>query len=64
MTEPEARARDHRIAVCIFAKPPTPGAVKTRLATVVGHAAAARLADAFLRDTWAAVARQPWARPI
>ncbi|MFW6066953.1 MAG: TIGR04282 family arsenosugar biosynthesis glycosyltransferase [Myxococcota bacterium] len=56
--------RDHRIAVCVFAKPPTPGAVKTRLAEVVGPAAAARLAEAFVRDTWDAVSQLPWARPV
>lgn len=64
MTKPEARQRDHRIAVCVFAKPPTPGTVKTRLAAAVGPVAASRLAAAFLRDTWDAVLRLPWARPI
>ena len=41
----------------IFAKFPEAGRVKTRLAAVVGEAAAARLAEAFLLDTLAA-ARQ------
>mgnify|MGYP002622972538 CR=1 FL=1 len=35
----------------IFAKQPKPGHVKTRLAKAIGDAAAAKLADAFLKDT-------------
>jgi len=50
--------------VCIFAKPPRPGMVKTRLAPEVGNECAAALARAFSRDTWSAVSSLPWARPI
>ena len=39
-------------AICIFAKAPQPGRTKTRLARDIGDAAAARLAEAFLLDTW------------
>ena len=45
-----------RCAVLLLAKQPTPGLVKTRLAAAVGGAAAARLAEAFLRDTLAQLA--------
>lgn len=38
--------------IAVFAKPPRPGAVKTRLAASVGDEAAAALARAFLEDTW------------
>jgi len=48
--------------ICVFAKPPIAGQVKTRLAAVFGPAAAALLAQAFLDDTLEAVARVPWAR--
>jgi rSAM/selenodomain-associated transferase 1 len=41
--------------VCVFAKPPVPGRVKTRLAQVIGAAAAAELASAMLQDIWAIV---------
>lgn len=37
--------------VVVFAKPPVPGRVKTRLAADVGDGVAARLARAFLSDT-------------
>lgn len=39
------------IACVVFAKPPVPGQVKTRLAATIGADAAASLARAFLRDT-------------
>jgi len=52
------------VHVCVFAKAPRPGVVKTRLAEAIGADQAAELATAFLADTWAAVARLPWARPI
>jgi uncharacterized protein len=55
---------DPRTAVCIFAKPPTVGEVKTRLASAVGPEAAAQLAAAFLRDTLDAVRTFPWAHTI
>jgi rSAM/selenodomain-associated transferase 1 len=45
--------------VCIFAKPPVPGKVKTRLAQDIGDHSAASLAAAMLRDIWSIVARTP-----
>ncbi len=50
--------------VCVFAKPPRSGEVKTRLAPEVGPEGAARLARAFFRDTWALVSALPWAIPV
>lgn len=50
--------------VCVFAKRPKPGAVKTRLAVDVGYESAADLARAFLADTIESLARVAWARPI
>lgn len=50
--EPIDRSRG---ALCLFAKPPEPGRVKTRLAATLGPDAAAALAAAFLRDTAAAL---------
>ncbi|MCU1293178.1 MAG: symbB [Bryobacterales bacterium] len=44
-----------RIPVCIFAKPPVPGKVKTRLACSIGAAPAASLASAMLCDVWSIV---------
>jgi rSAM/selenodomain-associated transferase 1 len=55
---------DRRIAVCVFAKPSRPGLVKTRLAPRVGAEGAARLARAFLEDTWRALGALRWARRI
>lgn len=52
------------VPVCVFAKPPRPGEVKTRLASVLGGESAAALAAAFLRDTWLTVGRLSWARPV
>lgn len=52
------------VQVCVFAKPPRPGVVKTRLARALGPDAAAMLAAAFFRDTWRLVNRLPWAEPI
>lgn len=42
-------------ACLVFAKPPRPGSVKTRLAARIGHERAARLAQAMLADTWSLV---------
>jgi uncharacterized protein len=53
-----------RVTVCVFAKPPRPGQAKTRLAAALGEAAAARLAEAFLRDTWSTARALDWARPV
>jgi hypothetical protein len=38
------------LPVCVFAKPPVPGRVKTRIGRVVGDALACELAGALLRD--------------
>jgi len=54
----------HEATVCVFAKPPRPGQVKTRLAPAVGEAWAAALARAFLGDTWSAASSLPWARAV
>lgn len=53
---------DRPVPLCVFAKPPRPGSVKTRLD--LGREPSALLAHAFLRDTWATVRSQLWARPI
>src|SRR5438309_2745092 len=50
--------------VCIFAKPPIPGSVKTRLIPELGAARAAQLAEAFLEDTVAMVRTVLWAECI
>ncbi|MBW1880006.1 MAG: TIGR04283 family arsenosugar biosynthesis glycosyltransferase [Deltaproteobacteria bacterium] len=50
--------------ICVFAKPPVPGGVKTRLAPAMGQDGAAALARAFLADTWATVTGVPWATPV
>jgi rSAM/selenodomain-associated transferase 1 len=54
--EPDAQARD-KLTLAIFAKEPRPGQVKSRLALATSAAWAARVADAFLRDTVARLAR-------
>ena len=46
-----------RGCLCVFAKPPRPGTVKTRLASVLGDDGAAALARAFLLDTWGTATR-------
>ena len=56
--------RDGRIPVCIFAKPPVPGQVKRRLSQSMGWQRGAALADAFLQDSWEALARLDWVRPV
>ncbi len=50
--------------ICIFAKPPVAGHVKTRLIPAVGAIGAAGLARAFLVDASAAVRALPWATPV
>lgn len=50
--------------VCVFAKPPQAGKVKTRLAGALGDVQAAKLARAFLEDTWAVVSRLAWAEAV
>lgn len=51
-------------SVCVFAKAPRAGAVKTRLAASIGGAAAAELAAAFLEDTWRLVGQLEWATAV
>jgi len=51
------------VVICIFAKPPVAGQVKTRLAAALGSERAAELARAFLDDTISAVQALPWAQP-
>ncbi len=50
--------------LCVFAKPPRPGQVKTRLATAIGEAQAAALARGFFKDTWSVATSLPWARTV
>lgn len=50
--------------VAVFAKPPAPGRVKTRLAASVGDASAVALARELLADAWDAASACPWARPV
>jgi rSAM/selenodomain-associated transferase 1 len=67
MKEADSEGRSQpltRVPVCVFAKPPRPGVAKTRLAATIGDRAAAALAGAFLRDTWEALAKIPWAAPV
>lgn len=52
------------IPACIFAKPPVPGKVKTRLIPELGAENAARLARAMLADVWSAAASCSAVRPI
>ena len=47
--------------ICIFAKPPEAGKVKTRLIPELGEQRAAELAEAFLQDTVAMVRECTWA---
>jgi uncharacterized protein len=53
-----------RVPVCVFAKPPRPGEVKTRLDAAVGPSAAGALAAAFFHDTWARISSLEWSIPI
>lgn len=53
-----------RGSICVFAKPPVPGRVKTRLIPLLGDRNAAELANAFLEDTWASVSALSWAQPV
>jgi uncharacterized protein len=61
VTEPSGAPRP---VVCVFAKAPRAGAVKTRLAADVGPALAARFATAFLEDTCAALGTLPLCRVL
>jgi rSAM/selenodomain-associated transferase 1 len=55
---------DEKGVLCVFAKPPRPGEVKTRLAETLGAAPAAALARAFFLDTWRSATSCAWARAI
>jgi hypothetical protein len=55
---------DPRGCVCVFAKAPTAGTVKTRLIPVLGSDGAAELATAFLQDTLESVCSLPWAKAV
>ncbi|GIW73143.1 MAG: hypothetical protein KatS3mg102_2685 [Planctomycetota bacterium] len=59
----DGQQRRARLPVVVFAKPPVPGQVKTRLVAALGPEGAAALARAFLLDAWGAVAACPWAEP-
>jgi hypothetical protein len=48
----------------VFAKPPRPGTVKTRLVPQLGEDGAAALAHAFFLDTWAMCSRLSWAETV
>jgi len=52
------------IPVCVFAKPPVPGCVKTRLGAAFGDEWAAELAAAMLHDVWSVVTSAPHAIPV
>jgi uncharacterized protein len=54
----------HEATLCVFAKPPQAGHVKTRLAAAIGGERAAALARAFFEDTWSAATSLPWARAV
>lgn len=53
-----------RGCICLFAKPPVPGRVKTRLIPILGSGGAAKLARAFLQDSWTALSEFPWAQVV
>ncbi|MCI0353239.1 MAG: TIGR04282 family arsenosugar biosynthesis glycosyltransferase [Acidobacteriales bacterium] len=54
----------HEATICIFAKPPRPGEVKTRLAPAIGAVNAARVAAALLEDAIHAALHVPGAQVI
>jgi rSAM/selenodomain-associated transferase 1 len=58
------RSSDRKAVICIFAKPPRPGEVKTRLVPLLGAERAAALAEAFLQDTVAMVRQCSWAECV
>ncbi|MBT3217948.1 MAG: DUF2064 domain-containing protein, partial [Proteobacteria bacterium] len=51
-------------AICVFAKPPVAGNVKTRLAPALGFELAAELARVFLLDTLELVSKIEWAKTV
>lgn len=52
------------VPVCVFAKPPLPGQVKTRLAPLLGNEGAASLASAMLMDVWRTAMSCPGVQPV
>ena len=62
--ERQLDAHSAAIPVCIFAKPPIPGRVKTRLAAAIGSQAAAELASAMLHDIWEVVSNTAGTMPV
>ena len=52
------------IPVCMFAKPPEPGHVKTRLIPELGREGAAEIAAAMFLDTWHTLSSTPGIRPV
>ncbi len=52
------------IPVCVFAKPPVPGKVKTRLIPLLGGEGAALVAAAMLRVAWQKMTSCPRVRPV
>jgi rSAM/selenodomain-associated transferase 1 len=52
------------IPVCVFAKPPIPGQVKTRLVSLLGYEGAASLASAMLIDVWHTVITCPGVQAV
>jgi rSAM/selenodomain-associated transferase 2/rSAM/selenodomain-associated transferase 1 len=55
---------DPQGCICVFAKAPRAGVVKTRLMPVLGSGGAAALATAFLQDTLESVGSLPWAKAV
>jgi rSAM/selenodomain-associated transferase 1 len=55
---------DTQGCICIFAKAPRPGEVKTRLIPALGSDGATALATAFLQDTIESIASLPWAKAV
>ena len=58
------RAAQPSALICVLAKPPEAGRVKTRLAATLGAEGAAALASCFLADTLAGLAGLDWAQVI
>jgi len=52
------------IPVCVFAKPPVSGIVKTRLGSALRNDCAARLAEAMFADVWTTISACTGIRPI